>query len=124
MRNTRRLTAVLLLVLGMAGLTAACSSGSSSSAPKSAPKKKDTSAGVRVLECTVVERGQGSPSRTSAYATGETYYLVFETKEGEATARYRFDVTRQQWFRYQEGDRVRITLNNNILTDIRPGTEP
>ncbi len=123
MRNMRRLAATLLLVLGAAGLTA-CSSGSSASAPKSTPKKKDSGAGVRVLECTVVERGRGAPSRTSGYATGETYYLVFETKEGEATARYRFDVTRQQWFRYQEGDRVRVTLNNNILTDIRPGAEP
>ena len=46
--------------------------------------------------------------------------MVFETREGEATARYRFQVTRQQWFRFVEGSRVRITLNNNILQDIRP----
>ena len=121
MRNMKRLAAALLLVLGAAGLTA-CSSGSSSAAPKSAPKKKDSGAGVRVLECVVVERSQGvtAPSRTS---TGETYYLVFETKEGEATARYQFEVNRQQWFRYKEGDRVRVTLNNNILQNIQPSTE-
>ena len=121
MRKTRRLVAVLLLVLGAAGLTA-CSSGSSSSAPKSAPKK-NSGEGVRVLECVVVERGQGAPSRSSGYSSGETYYLVFETKEGEATARYQYEVTRQQWFRYPEGSRVRVTLNNNILQNIQPSTE-
>jgi hypothetical protein len=120
MRKTRRLAGVFLLVLGAAGLTA-CSSGSKSAAPKSAPKK-DSGAGVRVLECVVVERSQGvsAPSRTSS---GETYYLVFETKEGEATARYQYEVTRQQWFRYKEGDRVRVTLSNNILQNIQPSTE-
>jgi hypothetical protein len=122
MRKTRRLAAVLLLVLGAAGFTAACSSGSKSSAPKSAPKK-DSGAGARVMECVVVERGQGAPSRTSSYSSGETYYLVFETKEGEATARYQYEVTRQQWFRYPEGSRVRVTLNNNILQNIQPSTE-
>ena len=45
--------------------------------------------------------------------------MVFETKEGEATSRYQLEVTRTQWFRFPEGSRVRITLNNNILTDIR-----
>ena len=122
MGKMRLLAAVLLSVLGVAGLTA-CSSGSSSAAPKSTPKKKDTGAGVRVLECVVVERGQGAPSRTSGYSSGETYYLVFQTKEGEATARYQYEVTRQQWFRYKEGDRVRVTLNNNILQNIQPSTE-
>ena len=121
MRKTMRLAAALLLVLGAVGLTA-CSSGSSSAAPKSAPKKKDSGAGVRILEAVVVERSQGvsAPSRTTS---GETYYLVFETKEGDATARYQFEVTRQQWFRYKEGDRVRVTLNNNILQNIQPSTE-
>ncbi len=121
MRKTRRLAAVFLLVLGAAGLTA-CSSGSKSAASRSAPKK-DSGAGVRVLECVVVERGQGAPSRTSGYSSGETYYLVFETKEGEATARYQYEVTRQQWFRYKEGDRVRVTLSNNILQNIQASTE-
>ena len=121
MHKTMRLAAALLLVLCAAGLTA-CSSGSSSAAPQSAPKKKDSGAGVRVLECVVVERSQGTsaPTRTSS---GETYYLVFETKEGEATARYQFEVTRTQWFRYKEGDRVRVTLSNNILQNIQPSTE-
>ena len=121
MLKTMRLAASLLLVLCAAGLTA-CSSGSSSAAPQGAPKKKDSTAGVRVLECVVVERSQGqtSPTRTSS---GETYYLVFETKEGDATARYQYEVTRQQWFRYREGDRVRVTLSNNMLQNIQPGTE-
>jgi hypothetical protein len=118
-----RLAAGLLLVLGAAGFMAACSSGSSSAAAKSTAKKKDSGAGVRVLECVVIERGQGAPSRSSGSSAGETYYLVFETKEGEATARYQYEVTRQQWFRYKEGDRVRVTLSNNILQNIQPSTE-
>jgi hypothetical protein len=122
MRRTVRLAAGLLIVLGLAGLTA-CSSGSSSAAAKSTAKKKDSGAGVRVLEGVVVERGQGAPSRSSGYSAGETYYLVFETKEGEATARYQYEVTRQQWFRYPEGSRIRVTLNNNILQNIQPSTE-
>ena len=102
-------TAVLLAA---SVLLAACASGG----------KKDASLGIRTLDCTVVEREQSAPgsSGTSrSYATTGDYYMVFETKEGEATSRYRLQVNRTQWFRYPEGSRVRITLNNNILTDIR-----
>lgn len=93
-------------------LAAACSSSSA---------KKDPGLGVRTLDCVVVEReeatGSGGTSRSYA-GTGE-YYMTFEAKEGEATSRYRLPVTRTQWFRFPEGSHVRITLNNNILTDIR-----
>jgi hypothetical protein len=83
---------------------------------------KDSALGVRTLDCTVVEREQaaaGSSGSSRSYSSSGDYYMVFETKEGEATSRYRLQVNRTQWFRYPEGSRVRITLNNNILTDIR-----
>jgi hypothetical protein len=98
----------LLVVL----LASACASGKG---------RKDSGLGVRVLECVVVEREREGPGQGGAsYAGTGNYYMVFETREGEATARYRLQVTRQQWFRFTEGSRVRITLSNNILQDIRP----
>jgi hypothetical protein len=96
-------------------LVSACASG------KSVKGRKDSGLGVRVLECVVVEREREGPGQGGAsYAGTGNYYMVFETREGEATARYRLQVTRQQWFRFTEGSRVRITLSNNILQDIRP----
>ena len=108
MRRGMRISALLAAAVL---ITACASSG-----------KKDAGLGVRTLDCTVVERMQSSPgsSGTSrSYATTGDYTMVFETKEGEATARYTFQVNRTQWFRFPEGSHVRITLNNNILTDIR-----
>ena len=107
----RILPFVLAVATVLASLVTACASNS-----------KDPGLGVRTLDCTVVERIQtapGSSGSSRAYATTGDYTMVFETKEGEATARYTFQVNRTQWFRYPEGSRVRITLNNNILTDIR-----
>ena len=88
----------------------------------SAPKKTDTGLGVRTLDCIVDSREHDSGSSTSSYRGGGTgdYYMTFVTREGQATSRYRLPVTRQQYQRFQEGDRVRITLNNNILTNIQP----
>jgi hypothetical protein len=94
-------------------LAAACASGSA--------KKSDPGLGTRVLECVVVERDHDNPgSNGASYRGNGNYYLVFEAREGQGTSRYRLEVTRQQWQRFQEGDRVKITLNNNILVDIRP----
>lgn len=106
--------------LRLAGLLAAvlvlpaCSS--------SAPKKTDPGLGVRTLECVVESREHDSGSSTSSYRGGGTgdYYMTFVTREGQATSRYRLPVSRQQYQRFQEGDRVRITLSNNILTNIQP----
>jgi len=82
---------------------------------------KDSGLGTRTLECVIEEKGQESPSSASGYrsSTGGNYYMVFEAREGQATSRYRLEVTRQQWQRFQEGQRVKITLNNNILVDVR-----
>jgi hypothetical protein len=107
--NRRTLSAVALLC---AFVFAACASGS---------KKSDPGLGTRVLECVVVERDHDAAGKNGASYRGTgNYYLVFEAREGQATSRYRLEVTRQQWQRFQEGDRVKITLNNNILMDIRP----
>jgi hypothetical protein len=87
----------------------------------SAPKKADPGLGIRTLDCIVEAREHDSGSSSSSYRGGGTgdYYMVFVTHEGQATARYRLPVSRQQYQRFQEGDRVRITLNNNILTNIQ-----
>ncbi len=109
MRKTTLAAALLLIAAGV--LAAACSGA-----------KKDPGLGVRTLDCFVVEREEataGSSGTSRGYASTGDYYMVFETREGEATSRYRLQVTRTQWFRFPEGSRVRITLNNNILTDIR-----
>jgi hypothetical protein len=109
--NRRTLsTAALLACL----VLAACASASGK-------KKSDSGLGTRTLECIVVGREHDSSGSNSASYRGTgNYYLVFEAKEGQATSRYRLEVTRQQFMRFEDGDRVKITLNNNILVDIRP----
>ena len=127
--RSRASAAVLLL----AASAFACSSSGSNAAspapsasaqdapPSPARPKKDPSLGVRVLDAVVVERSQTASGSGNArgYSGTGNYYMVFETHEGDATARYTLEVNRTQWFRFQEGARVRITLNNNILQDIR-----
>ena len=91
---------------------AACASGS---------KKTDPGLGRRTLDCVVVSREHDtSGNSASSYRGTGSYYLVFETREGQATSRYRLEVTRPQFQRFHEGDRVKITLNNNILVNIEP----
>lgn len=107
--NRRMVSALLLLVA--VSLSPACAGRSA---------RKDRGLGLRVLDCVVVEREHEPPGTGGAsYAGTGNYYLVFEAREGQATARYRLQVNRTQWFRFAEGSRVRITLNNNILTDVR-----
>ncbi|HEY1433856.1 MAG TPA: hypothetical protein VGG65_00695 [Thermoanaerobaculia bacterium] len=87
----------------------------------SATKKTDPGLGTRVLDCVVVGREKDSPgSNGASYRGNGNYYLVFEAREGQATSRYRLEVSHQQYSRFEEGSRVRITLQNNILTDIHP----
>ncbi len=118
-------------VLLLAAFALACSSSGSKSAaaadptaplpPAKTKAPRDPSLGVRVLEAVVVGKSS-APSGSGgvgAYSGSGNYIMVFETHEGDATARYQLEVTRTQWFRFQEGARVRITLNNNILQDIR-----
>lgn len=126
-----RASAAALLV--GAALAAACSSSAPKTsantdpnapvAPAPAPaKKRDSGVGLKVLDAVVVERSD-APSGSGgvgAYSGTGNYYMTFETHEGDATARYHLEVNRTQWFRFQEGAHVRITLNNNIVQDIRP----
>jgi hypothetical protein len=96
------------LALG-AALLAGCASGS-----------KDPFLGTKSLEATVVERQYDPPgSGGASFAGTGNYYLVFEGREGEATAHYRFRVTQQQYMRFQEGTRVQIVIVDNNLKDIR-----
>lgn len=106
-----------LLSTLLAGLVlVSCSSSGGS-------KKPDTGLGTRVLECVVVNREHDASGSSSGTARGSgtgSYFMVFQTREGQANATYRLEVTRQQYQRFQEGDRVRLTLNNNILVNIQP----
>jgi hypothetical protein len=96
------------LALG-AGLLAGCASSS-----------KDPFVGTKSLEATVVERQYDPPgSGGASFAGTGNYYLVFEGREGEATAHYRFRVTQQQYMRFQEGAHVQIVIVDNNLKDIR-----
>ncbi|HTR04682.1 MAG TPA: hypothetical protein VMN82_15960 [Thermoanaerobaculia bacterium] len=109
------LAAPALLV---AALTAACASGGA--------KAKDPGLGRRTLDCVVVQREHDAAgSSASSYRGSGTgsYYMVFETREGQATSRYRLEVTRQQYQRFEEGDRVKITLDNNILVNVQPNND-
>ena len=103
---------ILLLLLGVLGL-AGCAT-STESAP-----------GFRVLQAVVIERGYEPPGRASLDSNGlgldesGNWYLVFEARDGEATAHYRLPVTKQQYFRFREGASVQLTLVNYTLRDIR-----
>lgn len=112
----RRWLSAAVLVSGLFVFAGACSSSSTGAAPAA---KKDSGIGTRTLEAVIEEKGTENPSTASGYRTGGNYFMVFEAREGQATSRYRLEVTRQQWQRFQEGQRVKITLNNNILVDIR-----
>lgn len=107
MTRRRALAAVLVL---LTGALAGCASSS-----------KDPFAGTKSLEATVVERQYDPPgSGGASYAGSGNYYLVFEGKEGEATAHYRFRVSQQQYLRFQEGTHVQLIIVDNNLREIRP----
>lgn len=100
----RRSPAILFLAL----LAVACASSS-----------KDD--GWKVLEATVIGREHEQPGEGTASFRGTgNYYLVFETREGDATATYRFLVNDKQYHRYFEGSRVQIIIADHNLREIRP----
>ena len=110
-RRFARSALLLLLPLLAAG---GCASGKSSNNPSRAGK------GFRVLEAVVVARNYdppGSPGTTMG--GGGAWSLDFEAKDGEATAHYHFPVTRDQYNRYQEGDRVQLVMAGDELRNIR-----
>ncbi len=112
MRQKEIVAALALLALALGA--AACSS-----------TKNSSGRGFRVLDAVVVEREFEAPGTGSAgYGGSGNWYLVFEARDGEATARYRYPVTRQQYYRYPEGARVQLVLADDRLREIRPVTGP
>lgn len=101
--------------LGVAGiaLAVAAIAGCASS-------KRDPNLGYKSLDAIVVERQYDPPgSGGASYAGSGNYYLLFEAKEGDATAHYRFRVTQQQYIRFTEGTHVQLFIVDNNLRDIR-----
>ena len=104
--------AVTLATLAALLLVVSCASSTSSGASKGT--------GSKVLEGVVVDREHEAPGSAGASFQGTgNYYLVIEARDGDATSRLRYQVTYPQWFRFPEGSRVRITIRNNFLEDIR-----
>ncbi len=111
--GSRRPGVVALLLVSLALAGSACASSGSAS------KRHD--AAFKSLEATVVDREHEKPgSGGASFAGNGNYYLIFEARDGEATARYRFQVTMLQYNRYTEGSHVQIVIGDNQLRDIRP----
>ena len=108
--SRRSLLALLvpaLLVLG------ACASAS--------PKGSRTGKGFKVLDAVVTQRIFAPPGSPGTTMSGNgSWFLEFEAQDGAATAHYRFQVSREQYNRYQEGQRVKLVLADEELRDIRP----
>ena len=100
----------ILRIVGLVSFAAmlACASGSA--------RKPDKGGGIRVLDAVVVER-----EAQAGYGGTMTYSMGFEARDGEATAHLRYEVTKDQYFRYQEGARVRLYLAGDRLRDIKSG---
>jgi hypothetical protein len=109
----RLLIAALLLTAGFALV-------SCSSRPKP-PTQSAAKRGFRVLEAVVVARIYDPPGAPGTTMRGDgNWFLEFEAQDGGATAHYRFPVSRTQYNRYQEGQRVQLIMADNELRDIRP----
>jgi hypothetical protein len=109
----RRLVPVLFLA---AGCALVCCSSSPKPPTQSAAKR-----GFRVLEAVVVARIYDPPGSPGTTMRGDgNWFLEFEAQDGGATAHYRFPVSRTQYNRYQEGQRVQLIMADNDLRDIRP----
>ena len=77
--------------------------------------------GFRVLDAVVVARIYDPPGSPGTTIRGDgNWFLEFEANDGGATAHYRFPVSRNQYNRYQEGQRVQLIMADNQLRDIRP----
>jgi hypothetical protein len=101
MRNILRIVALVSIAAVLA-----CASGSS--------KKPDKGGGFRVLDAVVIER-----ESERGYAGAMIYTMGFEARDGEATSHMRYEVTKEQFFRYPEGTRVKLYLADGRLRDIK-----
>jgi hypothetical protein len=85
------------------------------------PKGSQTGKGFKVLEAVITQRIYAPPGSPGTTMSGNgSWFLELEAQDGTATAHYRFQVSREQYNRFQEGQRVRLTLSNEELRDIRP----
>ena len=108
--SRRSLFALLLPALFVLG---SCASTS--------PTGSQTGKGFKVLEAVVTQRIYAPPGSPGTTMAGNgSWFLELEAQDGTATAHYRFQVSREQYNRFQEGQRVRLTLSNEELRDIRP----
>jgi hypothetical protein len=108
-------TLFLVGLLPAAFVFLSCSTGSKSAGGSTAGK------GLRVLEAVVVARIYDPPGSPGTTMRGDgNWFLEFEAQDGGATAHYRFPVSRTQYNRYQEGQRVQLIMADNELRDIRP----
>jgi hypothetical protein len=97
-----------------------CASSKPSGSPSPSPSPSQAGKGFRVLEAVVSGRQYDPPGSPGTTMGGSgSYSLDFEAKDGEATVHYHFPVTRDQYNRYHEGDRVMLYLGDNDLRDIR-----
>jgi hypothetical protein len=108
--SRRSLLALLVPALLVVG---ACASAS--------PRGSQTGKGFKVLDAVVTQRIFAAPGSPGTTMSGNgSWFLELEAQDGTATAHYRFQVSREQYNRFQEGQRVRLTLSNEELRDIRP----
>jgi hypothetical protein len=108
--NRRYALALLAPVLFVLGSCA------SRSANASKPDK-----GFKVLDAVITQRIYAPPGSPGTTMAGNgSWFLELEAQDGTATAHYRFQVSREQYNRFQEGQRVRLSLANEELRDIRP----
>src|ERR1700675_2025645 len=97
-RRSLALLVPALLVLG------ACASAS--------PKGSQTGKGFKVLDAVVTQRIFAAPGSPGTTISGNgSWFLEFEAQDGTATRHNRFQVSREQYNRFQEGQRVRLTLS-------------
>ena len=110
---SRRILLALLLPAWLAA--ASCSS----TPPKASSSRINRD--FKTLEAVVTDRIFASPGSPGTTISGNgSWFLEFEAKDGDATAHYRFQVTRDQYNRYHEGQRVQLIVANEELRDIRP----
>ena len=114
----RRLV-LALLAASLSGVLASCASSGKPAAPPSSHE------GSKVLTAVVTDRRYDAPGseRGGSYAGSGNYYLAFEAQEGDRTVHYEFLVTRQQYFRYPEGTKVKLVLLDDRLREIRSTTD-
>jgi hypothetical protein len=97
----------------MAATLAACASSPKPNNPSQAGK------GARVIQAVVIERHYEPPTGGSSYRSNGGYSMAFEARDGQATVRYQFPVTRSQYNRFVEGTRVELVMSDDELRDIR-----